>query len=298
MTERVDPMKASERVGGRRVDFIGIGFQRCATSWLFRCITQHQRVRGPVAGADKEVNFFNHHYTRGFHWYHSQFEFGSWKTGEFSVLYAPEARVASRIYEYNPDTRLIVSLRDPTARAFSHHLHEVRRGRVPSELNDFDEALQRNPSYVDQGRYFTHLLPFFELFGRDRIHVVVFDDVATKGSEVIAATYSFLGEDPTFEPELTGRVINAARPVRNEWLERALRSGTAAVRHAVGDRTYLKVKHSAAGRGFVDRTRREFKPDEVPPMSERTRAELRRGFRSEVSALSDLIGRDLSHWSQ
>lgn len=280
-----------------RIDFIGVGAQRSGTSWLFNCLTQHPAISGPVAGAGKEVNFFNHHYTRGYHWYHSLFDFGALTVGEFSVLYAPEPSVPERIRRYRADVLLLACVRDPVERAYSHHLHEIRRGRVPPELYEFDAAADGNPTYVDQGRYFTHLSRFYDLFPRDQIRVVVLDDVRDDPGAVMSDTYRFLGVDAGFRPSLATKVVNAARPSRSAFLERALRLGSEAVRRTAGERAHIRLRQGALGRQVVQGSRREFRPDEVPPISESTEADLRRLFAPEVAGLGELLGRDLSHWT-
>ena len=62
--------------------------------------------------------------------------------------------------------------------------------------------------YRRRGRYVTDLRRYAELFGRDRMHVVLFEDIV--GSRpAVAALYGFLGVDGGFVPPDLGSVINA-----------------------------------------------------------------------------------------
>lgn len=174
-----------------KLDFIGIGVQRSATTWLFECLREHPDIRGPVGEINKELDFFNHNYAIGYAWYHQWFEFGPWKTGEYSVLYFHDKCVPERIYRYNPNAKLLLSLRNPIDRAFSQHKHEVQRNRLPKELYNFWDALEQNPSYIEQGRYATHLERYLEFFDRNQIFIMLFDDIYSRPSDVLRDLFSF-----------------------------------------------------------------------------------------------------------
>jgi len=139
-----------------KVDFIGVGVQKAATSWIFQCLLEHPEI---PAGSDKETNFFNFRYSFGYPWYQSKFQFGEWKAGEFSTLYFVDKNVPERIHRYNPKVKLILSERDPVERAFSQHQREIRRNRLPKELYDFKLAVQFNPTYTPSKTRFFPAMP-------------------------------------------------------------------------------------------------------------------------------------------
>ena len=118
------------------VDFIGIGVQKSATTWMYSMLTSHPEIKGAKGGLkNKEVNFFNRSYFLGFDWYNNKFEFGDHIVGEFSTLYFPECSVPERVYKYNPDIKLILIVRNPIDRAFSQHKFQFMKNR----LSDYQE---------------------------------------------------------------------------------------------------------------------------------------------------------------
>ena len=115
----------------KKLDFIGIGVQKSATSWVFQSLIEHPEIQ---AGKEKEINFFNFKYQYGYHWYQNRFFDSELLTGEFSTQYFWDKNVPERIYQFNPDIKLILCLRNPVDRAFSQHQHEIRKNRVHDQL--------------------------------------------------------------------------------------------------------------------------------------------------------------------
>lgn len=282
-----------------RVDLIGIGVQKAATTWLFRCLTAHPAIRASTADGrrSKEINFFNHRWERGYTWYHRGFAFGPWKTVEYSNLYFHDRDVPGRIRRYNPEARLLLSLRDPIERAYSHHRHEVRRGRLGPELYGFRAAARQNPSYIEQGFYATHLERWLEHFDRDRIHVVDHADIRVRPGVVMEAVYAFAGVDSSFRPPPLREHVNRSFVVRSRTLRWLVRQGSSAVRAAFGDRAVQAAKATGVP-GWLRRINRvPVKRLGVPPLTDADRAWLRDLFAPEVERLSELLERDFTHWS-
>jgi hypothetical protein len=279
-----------------RVDFIGIGVQKAATNWLFFCLEEHPDIRGATISNNKELNFFNHNYEKGYPWYHRRFEFGPWKTGEYSVRYFHDKNVPERIHRYNPNARLILSLRNPIDRAFSQHKHEIRRNRLPEHLYDFSEAMEQNPTYIEQGRYATHLERYLSFFDLDQIHIILFDDIVSKPTEVLSSLFSFLGVNASFQPSMVSEKTNVAHIYRSRRLHRFIRATSSYIREFLGESTVEAVKATrlpAVVRGYNEV---EFDESVVPPLSEDMRKYLRDVFSEEVEKLQVLMGRELSHW--
>ena len=111
---------------GDRVNAFIIGTQRGGTTSLFSFLSQLQEVRSANV---KEVKFFSHDalFERGVDWYKRQFRYTIPEvlrrppvvldaTPEY--MYYPDA--VARIHAYNPDAKIIVVLREPVSRAYSH----------------------------------------------------------------------------------------------------------------------------------------------------------------------------------
>ena len=280
----------------QRLDFIGIGVQRAATTWVFRCLEEHPQVRGAFVSNDKELNFFNHNYYKGYYWYHAQFEFGSWKNGEFSVLYFHDKSVPERIYNYSPEIRLILCLRNPVDRAFSHHLHEIMRNRLPKHLYNFSKALLYNPSYIELGRYATHLEHYLKFFSLSQIHVILYDDIISSPATVMQNLFRFLEVDDTFSPSLLEKKVNISHKYRSRTLENVMKAGSSTMQNILGDRLYRALKPTK----IIFLIRRlnvaKFNENAVNSLSEEERTYLNKIFSEEIQRLTQYLKRDLSYW--
>lgn len=132
-------------------DFVIVGAQKAGTTSLYKYLTTHPQVLG---ASRKELHFFDVAYHRGSAWYRSHFPRRRARdaladrlgrpviTGESSPYYLFHPHAPRRLAEHVPDTKLIVLLRDPVTRAYSHYRHQVRRGR---ETLTFEEAIEREP---------------------------------------------------------------------------------------------------------------------------------------------------------
>jgi hypothetical protein len=286
-----------------RVDLIGIGVQKAASTWLHRCLIEHPSIRPahvpPGVGqgfTSKELNFFNRYYERGYCWYHQWFDLGPWHSIDFSVLYFHDRNCPARVHAYNPRAKLLLALRNPVDRAFSHHRHEVRQGRLPADLHHFWDALAQNPSYLEQGFYAAHLERWLEYFDRASIHVVDFDDVRTRPAETLEDVLRFIGLDPAFRARSERRRVNDSLRARSPVINRMLSRSADFVRARFGDGA-LRV---ARGSGLPALLRRANTVDldrrPVPELRPEDRARLVDIFGDDIDRLGRMIGRDLSHW--
>ncbi len=280
------------------VDLIGIGVQKAATSWLFTCLREHPEIRvADGLQVRKELNFFNRQWERGFDWYERSFRSGPWRNLEFSTLYFHDANVPRRIRTYNPDAKLLLALRDPVDRAYSHHRHEYARGRLPEDRLDFWAALSRNPSYVDLGLYAKHLSRWLRCFPRDQIHVVFYEQVASDPAAVLERAFRFAGVDPSFRPPSTAVRVNQATRSRIGPLNRWLRVASRGIRRTLGREIHTRLRQTGIGRVIRRHNRTKVQPSELPPLRAADRARLAEIFREENERLGRLVDEDLPSWA-
>ncbi|HXS47682.1 MAG TPA: sulfotransferase domain-containing protein, partial [Solirubrobacterales bacterium] len=128
-------------------DFLIIGAQKGGTTSLHAYLSEHRRVS---PSSTKEVHFFDHAYDRGLGWYRAHFQRSAKAplslSGEATPYYLFHPLVPARVAETLPESRLIVILRDPVDRAFSHHNHELALG---FEDLPFEEAIEREPERLE-----------------------------------------------------------------------------------------------------------------------------------------------------
>lgn len=270
-----------------RLDAAGVGPQRTGTTWLDACLREHPGLCLP--DGVKETFFLDRHFDRGWDWHAGHFE----RCGperlraEVGPTWFDAPGAAGRLHARSPDCRILVTLRDPAGRSWSLYRHHRRKGRVGE---DFREAVDRIPRIVEASRYGEHLPRWIERFGRERVRVVLLDDVRERPAAVLEEVCSFLEVAPFDEaPAAAEERVYAGRRARSPGLARL----------AVGASRWLRDRglHGAA-----DLARRLTgglvygEPDGDEGMPPSLRAELAAAFEEDVRCVEELTGRDLEAW--
>ncbi|MFB6347299.1 MAG: sulfotransferase domain-containing protein [bacterium] len=281
-----------------RLDYIGIGVHKAASRWLVTNLTDHPEVETAWGEKQSELNYFNFNYIKGYDWYHRRFDFNSKVSGEMSVRYFNEKSVPARIHRYNSEVKLLLTLRDPVERAYSHHKHEVRQGRIPPELYEFQDALQCNPSYLEGGMYARKLKRFLNQFPRDQIHIMLVREIANHPEGVLKELFEFLGVQSSFRPESSREKVHSAHDIHFSWLKQLLLEVPKVLRSIRAEPLVDLVKSTGLPDRIREWNRKDINEEKVPPLDAETREQLLAYFRPEIEELEDLIERDLSDWKQ
>lgn len=274
--------------------FIGIGAQKCASSWLRDALDDHPDV---YANTRREVDFFTHYFNRGYRWYENQIEAPGNPSaiGEISPSYFCDPLVPGRIFDYAPETKLILTLRDPIARAFSNHLHEVRKEHIGAEDTLFETGLANNPMYVFQSRYGTHMREWLKVFPIEQILIVVQEEIPSDPIGHAARLYEFVGVDPHHRSDKLLQRSHESVGVHAQWLYKGWRRfGDTARRYGFA-RTVDQIKALPPVAKIMAANRRDLR-QEIPAMRPETEASMQRLLVPEISLLSDLVGRDDWPW--
>jgi hypothetical protein len=266
-------------------DFVVVGAQKAGTTSLYRMLRKHPQIHMPRT---KELHFFDVHWDKGVEWYSEQFTPGrwEWRRGEATPYYLYRPMVRERMLQVLPKARLVVILRNPVDRAYSHYWHDLRRfelerharevfptfetavaferpyllghliGREGPEL--WKEAEGRRGTYIRRGEYADQLVPFFDSYGRDQVHVMLLDDLIGDREGSLRHLFGFL------------RVLK--RPART-----------------------IEDTHANRYRRRDDTGRMQ--ATQYVAMDPATREVLVEHFRPYNEQLGALIGRDLSHWT-
>jgi hypothetical protein len=199
-------------------DFIIIGAMKCGTTTLHHQLREHPLVRAPIR---KEIHFFDREWAQGPAWYRAHFPSAlggrTWKTGEASPYYVCHPHVPARIAELLPDVKLIVMLRNPVTRAYSHYrqIHakgwdplsfeealEAEADRIGPELArmeaepDYFSETHRRFSYLQRGRYAEQLERWLRFFRREQLKIIATEELRAEPSRVHAELQQFLGLSP------------------------------------------------------------------------------------------------------
>jgi hypothetical protein len=203
-------------------DFLIIGGQRCGTTSLYYYLRAHPQVLPALA---KEVHFLSLHWSRGEGWYRAQFPLRARKTSrrpapltfEATPYYLAHPLAASRAAQLLPEAKLLVLLRDPVSRAWSHYRHMVRLGLEPLSFEEaiaqepirlageverlkadphYDAVRYRRYSYLARGAYAEQLGRWLAHFPPDRFLVLGSERLLADPAGGYARVLGFLGLPP------------------------------------------------------------------------------------------------------
>lgn len=295
----------------RSPNFIVAGAAKCGTTSLWRYLSQHPDVYLPRQR--KEL----HHFAAGAvransagpgdsraledlcaTWddYLAQFaEAGDQKAvGDVSPSYFAYPESAAAIRERLGDVRIVLILRDPVQKAFSQYSHLIRDGR---ETLPFWEALQAEPDrrakgygalwrYAEGGRYAEPVARFLEVFGPDRVLVLLFEDLVRDAQATMRQLFAFLGVDPDVPIDTSG-VFNKSGAPRSRRLASLLTQQNPLRSLA---RRLLPQRVTAAVAWWIIGLNTGGKPTLDP----RSRQLLEEELAPDVARLQQLLGRQLA----
>ena len=203
-------------------DFVIIGAQKAGTTSLYNFIIRHPTI---APASRKEIDYFSMRYYLGELWYRSNFPTNLSRrrfykktgqkllSGEASPSYLFYPRVSSRMREDLPDAKLIVILRNPVDRAYSHYQHTLRQN---NETLSFEKAIEleekrcvgereqmikdpdfvsndyRRYSYLSIGVYADHLENWFKHYDRKRFLILTTEDLRKNPQQILKQVFDFL----------------------------------------------------------------------------------------------------------
>ena len=318
----INELRAARASGRRLPDFFVVGHAKCGTTAMCEMLGAHPQVFLPRF---KETQFLSrapHHRTdmprrretlrpQTLDAYLSLFESAGpeQRAGEGSTEYIRTPAAAPHIAELCPEARIVAAFREPASFLRSLHLQLLEVG-VETE-SDFAKALgleerrSRGKSiprhcawppallYSQHVHYAEQLRQYHELFGSERVLVLIYDDFRADNEGTVRQVLRFLGLDAS--PPVEALEANPTVRVRSHRageLIGAISTGrgpaSRATRTLVKSLTSERLRRgalSAVGRLVVDK-------DPRPP-DDAFMEGLRRSLHSEVVALSDYLGRDL-----
>ncbi len=230
------------------------------------------------------------------------------RIGTAYVWYLYSHDAAGEIAAFAPQAQIIAMLRNPVE--MLHALHGENLSNGNEEIDDFRGALDAEPdrrqgrripphAHLPQGlwystipRYTEQLERYVAAFGRERLHVILYDDFASDTPTSYADTLRFLGVRDDVRPA-SFEVVNASRRTRSERFRHFLARPPDLPRRVI-----RRVVPGPLRRAIYERAKRlNVQPTVRPPMAPVTREQLRREFTEEVERLSAFLGRDVTAWS-
>lgn len=308
-----------------------VGAPRCGTTTLASFLQQHPDV---CFSAVKEPHFFTQHdfssceeaklrhvvdeeYLQRF-FGHCDGTERLHAEGSVTYLYAPESMAP--ILRLWPDARFVIALRDPLSMLPSLHARLLVTG--DESIREFPKAWAKvgdraqgksiprsavDPRwlrYDEAGRLGSRVEAFLAAVGRQRCHIVLFDDLQADPEGTYHELCRFLGLKPWEETKFSAQRVNKA--IRIGWLQRFLKRPPRPVRTVLAGEKFrqrekrLDAKEGKAIAAIFRFRKRLLEWNKVPatrePLDPLVRRQIIERLRNDVILLSRVIGRDLSHW--
>lgn len=305
--------------------FIIAGAMKCGTSSLHHILANHPKIFIP----EREIHFydmddilqhneffiyeddkwwcpdFEKDINKYLKWYSSFFEVAPDDNilGEDSTTYLASDIAAKRISEINPSAKIIIILRDPASRSYSHYWHLLRTGRVS---NTFEEVIRnQGRTVLSRSLYKDQIVNFTKYIPKNRIKFIAFENFIDNMSEVVGDVLAFLGLDDDFSLKnidthkniSTVPISIKGQLIRNKLLKKTvdklmydnhLPYATPSINFR--DKLFAKV---------IKKIHRIINPQtkrEIPTMREETKEFLNKYYRMRNKGINNLVGFEIDKY--
>ena len=296
-------------------NFLIVGAAKSGTSSLHNYLNQHPEVFMPSYNKEgmkvKEPRFLikdlvQHRLHNGvWNWeeYKSLFNKvnDEISIGESTVLYLYYYKHAiDNIKKYlGENVKIIIMLRNPTDRAYSAFQH-VSRGL--KEQNSFEEALEIEKGRMDKESSLTPMVMYKEMGlyhdmvraykeNFKNVHIIFYEDFRDDTEGEIKKIFKFLELSLSVNIDFVSRHNVGGKRWKNEKMKHVFMKNNP-LKSAL-----KKVIPKSLRKGVRDKLI-SASTDKVAPMKENTRVKLNEFFKDDIKKLSDLLNRDLTHWTK
>jgi hypothetical protein len=295
----------------KRPNFFIIGAPKCGTTALSKYLSEHPNVffcdpKEPHYFAD---DFDGHKLVRNVALYEKLFEKATAEqnvVGEGSVFYLYSKKALENIKEYNPDSKIIVMLRNPIDLVHSLHqqcLHVFyedepifEKAWKLQELRNQSlhiPALCREPKllqYSQFGFFSENIEMLNNIFPKSQIKIIVFDEFIRDTKKIYDEVLTFLNLPS--HPKTTFERVNEAQGIRNRYLNNIVRVSPIFLYELM-----IKIRMVPL-LSFLPKIIKRIikKPQTRPTLSDKFRNELKVFYKNDIEKLSKIIDKDLSAW--
>lgn len=227
--------------------------------------------------------------------------------GEASVWYLFSKNAAREIKAFCPQAKIIIMLRDPVE--MLHSLHSQHLVDANEDVRNFRKAVELDagrksgrskadslefyelPSYKETVSYADQVERYLASFGKENVHIILYDDLKSNVNKVVDETITFLGVPP--DPYTCYKVINPRKKIRFFKLHRMMKHPSAKLKKII--KTIVPVKrlrHLIMTILFQLNTSEKRKQVRDKDFD----GELRKFLAGDIKKLGALINRDLTSW--
>jgi hypothetical protein len=321
----LDPWKAPD--SKILPDFIIAGGMKCGTTTLHHILNRHPDIYIP----EEEIHFFdmdditehpeflyyndgewispeiNENYEKYWHWYNDFFLYSEdhQKIGEDSTGYLASRKAPKRIATQKKDIKIIILLRDPVYRTYSHYWHNVRAGRV---CHSFENTLRYYPNtIIKRSLYKQQIQKFYDHIPQNLIKIIIFEEFVQDKRNVIKDLLKFLNLDTN---KLEPRHFNIHSNKGKAPLSIKIQLFHNKINREHGNWLYRehfpdyksKVDRRNFFRRVIKNTHKILNPPirkQIPAINKRTYDFLSEYFKKELIGLDKMINKDINrYWFQ
>ncbi len=214
--------------------------------------------------------------------------------GETSTGYLYSKVAARKIYDFNPDAKIIMVLRNPVERAFSHWLMDLRGdsvyrksfiGAIENDQKQKEKGWGRNHLYIELGLYYEQVKRYLDIFPREQILILLYDDLKKDQLAFFDKIFKFLNVQPINID--TSKKHNTASipkyPFVNSILKKMkLNEFVSSIFPKTLSKKIKSVFMKSSGLPKLTQSDRKFIINQY--------------FKKDIKQLEELIERDLSNW--
>jgi hypothetical protein len=269
-----------------------VGAPKAGTTFLYTTLIDHPEVFFPKT---KEPNYFAHEELAANSYYKDYritnqskyLNFFKSSQGEKhivdgSVSYFAFPTVAKKIYDFNNNAKIVITVRNPIKRAFSHYQMDKRMGHASSAFGDYINKPKTDPhyiQYIQNSLYYENLASYLSTFSNENVHVMVLEQMDNE----IESLLIFLDIDPLEEDIDTDKRVNMNKAPKNA-LARFFQKNR---------RIATVIKFIIPYKLIKKMNRFLYKEAEKEVLDSKTEKELFKIFKEDIQNLSTYLNRDL-----
>ena len=212
-----------------------------------------------------------------------------------SYLYLPESAV--NIKRYIPKCKIIIILRNPIERAYSHYMQSVM---LDHDNLNFEDAIEKEKErlnlnwrwhyqYTGQSLYYEQVKRYLDLFGKNKVKIFLFEELKKGSVKIMQEVFSFLEVDNSFVPNID--IYNATGLPKNRILHKFLRHN-----NVIKNITRPITPNGLRAKIFKFIESKNYSKKKISPIDISTKKMLLNKFKNDILKLQELIHIDLSEW--
>ena len=274
-------------------NFFIVGAPRAGTTSLYSYLKEIPEI---YMSPEKEPNYFNSpnskiiglnnpktkKYLKLFENAHDEIA-----RGEATASYLSDPESAKMIYQVVPEAKIIICLRNPVERLYSHHLS----GRRMEELTDFHEFIhnksQEENSFnfktlFEMGLYSNQIKGYLDIFGSKQVKIFIFEEYTNDIKATLEEILEFLGLESIIQNSIYD-VYNASF-LPKQWARPLVRNKT------ISKLSRIIIRNEKTLENLKTKFLRE---NSKPLMVEEDKKFLQRLYERDVKKLQNILGRKL-----